>query len=143
MRKTHFSFQACLGLVALCSPASTRIAPFPWSPFPASAITIGSRTQPRTDRDAKNIKLELERGLSAEFKSLRRENEVLRRETAHKDSEVNDGKRGYALAESRPSLQPVANELSVVEEPPPPPARLSRERDRAIGSHDGGSTYQR
>lgn len=58
--------------------------------FPASTTAVGTCTRmyPWTCRDTEKIRLDLEKGLSEEFKSLRRENEVLRRERAHKDSEV-------------------------------------------------------
>ncbi|CBJ30943.1 hypothetical protein Esi_0226_0015 [Ectocarpus siliculosus] len=49
----------------------------------------GQKAQLRLARDAEKIRLDLERGLSEEFRSLRRETEVLRREKAHKDSEIN------------------------------------------------------
>ncbi|CAN0561821.1 unnamed protein product, partial [Ectocarpus sp. 12 AP-2014] len=49
----------------------------------------GQKAQLRLARDAEKIRLDLEKGLSEEFRSLRRETEVLRREKAHKDAEIN------------------------------------------------------
>ncbi|CAM9415816.1 unnamed protein product, partial [Scytosiphon promiscuus] len=52
------------------------------------------------ERDTEKIRLDLERGLSEEFKTLRRENEVLRRERTHKDSEINRIMKNAAQIES-------------------------------------------
>lgn len=71
--------------------------------FPPLRGTYCTHACLRTRRDTEKIRLDLERGLSEEFKSLRRENEVLRRETAHKDSEVLDGV-AYSIQERNPSL---------------------------------------
>ncbi|CAM9908189.1 unnamed protein product [Ectocarpus sp. 8 AP-2014] len=49
----------------------------------------GQKAQLRLTRDTEKIRLDLEKGLSEESRSLRRETEVLRREKAHKDAEIN------------------------------------------------------
>ncbi|CAM9180566.1 unnamed protein product [Hapterophycus canaliculatus] len=57
--------------------------------FNIVSATAGQKARLRLARDTEKIRLDLERGLSEEFKTLRRENDVLRRERAHKDSEIN------------------------------------------------------
>eukprot|EP00752_Nemacystus_decipiens_P006156 g5554.t1 len=68
--------------------------------FNIITATTGQKTRLRLERDTAKIRLDLERGLSEEFKSLKRENEVLRREAAHKDSEINRIMKNAALIES-------------------------------------------
>ncbi|CAM9715377.1 unnamed protein product [Ectocarpus sp. 4 AP-2014] len=57
--------------------------------FNIASAMAGQKAQLRLARDAEKIRLDLEKGLSEEFRSLRRETEVLRREKAHKDAETN------------------------------------------------------